>query len=61
MLKMKAQRKPNPKRTPTMAIAVGFWDAFGEWTPNTPATMAKVALMALEREGYKVISNGGGK
>jgi hypothetical protein len=42
-------------KTPLMAIAVGFWDAFGEWTPNTPAIMAKVALMALEREGYKVV------
>ena len=44
-----------PKYTPEMAIAVGFWDAFGEWTPNTPAVMAKVALMALEREGFKVV------
>lgn len=61
MRKMKAAKKSNPKRTPTMAIAVGFWDAFGEWTPNTPATMAKVALLALEREGYKVIFIGGGK
>jgi hypothetical protein len=42
-------------KTPLMAIAVGFWDAFGEWTPNTPAIMAKVALMALEREGYMVV------
>jgi hypothetical protein len=37
-----------------MAIAIGFWDAFGDWTPYTPAMMAKVALMALEREGYEV-------
>lgn len=22
------------KRTPLMAIAVGFWDAFGEWTAD---------------------------
>jgi hypothetical protein len=42
------------KRDPVMAIAIGFWEAFGEWTPNTPAIMAKVALMALEREGYEV-------
>ena len=42
-----------------MAIAVGFWEAFGEWSPNTPAIMANVALLALEREGYKVISIGG--
>lgn len=51
---MRAARA-KPKRTPLMAIAVGFWDAFGEWTPNTPAIMGKVALMALEREGYEVI------
>ena len=55
MLKMMSAKKPKPNRTPLMAIAVGFWDAFGEWTPNTPAIMAKVALMALEREGYKVV------
>lgn len=58
---MKAQIKSNPKRTPTMAIAVGFWDAFGEWTPNTPRIMAEVALLALEREGYKVIVGGTNK
>lgn len=58
MLKMKAQTKSKPKRDPLMAIAVGFWDAFGEWIPNTPAVMAKVALMALDREGYKVIRKG---
>jgi hypothetical protein len=58
MLKMKAASKPaqlpKPKREPMMAIAIGFWDCFGDWTPNTPATMAKVALLALEREGYEV-------
>lgn len=43
------------RKTPEQSIADGFWDAFGEWTPNTPAVMAKVALLALEREGYKVV------
>jgi len=43
------------EKTPLMAIALGFWDAFGEWTPNTPAKMAEVALMALDREGFKVV------
>jgi len=61
MLKMKAAIKQKNKRTPTMAIAVGFWDAFGEWTPNTPRIMAEVALLALEREGYKVIVGGTNK
>ena len=56
---MKAATRPKNKRTPQMAIAIGFWEAFGEWSPNTPAIMANVALLALEREGYKVISIGG--
>jgi hypothetical protein len=43
------------EKTPLMAIAVGFWEAFGEWTPNTPAKMAEVALMALERDGFEVV------
>ena len=48
-------KKMGDGKTPLMAIAVGFWDAFGEWTPNTPAIMAKVALMALEREGFEIV------
>jgi len=58
MLKMKAQKKIKPNRTPQEAIAIGFWEAFGTWSPNTPAIMAKAALMALDREGYKVIIRG---
>jgi hypothetical protein len=54
MLKMKAQTKVKPKNTPLMAIANGFWDAYREWIPNTPTNMARVALMALERDGWKL-------
>lgn len=43
-------------KTPEYSIAVGFWEAFGEWTPNTPAIMAKVAIKALEREGWIVVA-----
>ena len=54
MLKMKAQVKSAPKNTPFMSIANGFWNAYREWLPNTPANMARVALLALERDGWKV-------
>ena len=43
------------RNTPEGAIAVGFWDAYGEWLPNTPAQLAKVALLALERDGWIII------
>ena len=43
------------RKTPEQSIADGFWDAFGEWTPNTPAHLAKVALLALERDGWIII------
>jgi hypothetical protein len=55
---MNAQKKIKPNRTSQEAIAIGFWEAFGTWSPNTPAIMAKAALMALDREGYKVIIRG---
>lgn len=43
--------------TPVNSIAVGFWDAFGEWTPNTPRIMAEVAIKALERDGFRIIKD----
>ena len=43
------------RKTPEQSIAVGFWDAYGEWLPNTPAHLAKVALLALERDGWIII------
>jgi hypothetical protein len=54
-LEQKSWKQLKKRETPEQSIAVGFWDAYGEWLPNTPAHLAKVALLALERDGWIVI------
>jgi hypothetical protein len=55
----KSWKQLKERETPEQSIAVGFWDAYGEWLPNTPAHLAKVALLALERDGWIIIRGNG--